>query len=136
MAEYMEKTTSKKEWRRACRVIIENPLGQPQTATYVREDASQDQDGKVKFALVDSLRFVFDDPGRMVQMIDMETNEPAKEQYPVGLAAWILYSLYWELSAQKDTPIINENPVEPGQPVAPVETPGTETETPDAAKGP
>lgn len=126
MADYNEQTLTSKMWQRACRIVIENPLGEMPTVNYVEEEVIQLPDGTTKHRLLGNLPFKFDDPMKLVTMINVETNEPTKETYPVGLAQWIIYSLYWQLATERDIKPI----------IVPKADPVEDQPTPSAAKGP
>lgn len=105
MADYKESSLSGTKYQRACRIMIENPLGKIPRATFVEEEVTIEPDG-VTHKLAGSLSMAFD-PNELVTMIDPLTNEPTEIQYPVSLAQWIIYSLYWKKTAERDAKAVS-----------------------------
>lgn len=114
MPSYRESVISGTKWQRACRVVIENPLDHDPTVTYVEEEVSVMADGARAHRLVDRLAMTIDDPSLMIPMVDPETNEVTETQYPLQLAQWILYSLYFYLAGKRDN-AANTEPDMPGE---------------------
>lgn len=100
MPNYKESNIAGTKWQRACRVTIENTLNATPKAIFVEEEVSIIED-TTTHKLVGSLSYTVD-PNEMVNMVDLETNEPTETQYPVGLAQWIIYSLYWKKAQERD----------------------------------
>jgi len=93
-----------KKHQRACRVMIENPLGGIPTATFVEEEITTYSDGTPPtHRLVGSLSMTFD-PNEMIPMIDPKTNLSTETLYPASLAQWIIYSMYWLKAGERDNP--------------------------------
>lgn len=97
---YKQSDVSGTKWRRASRVVIDNNLDQTPRCTFVEEEVLVAGDDKIH-KMVGSISFDVD-PNEMVTMIDPQTNEPTTTQYPVSLAQWIIYSLYWKKVTERD----------------------------------
>jgi len=104
MPDYKEQMIEGKAWQRACRIVIENPLGEIPQVNFVEEIITPGI-GVNQHRLVGNIPYKFDNPDELITIIDPETNEPTKTAYPVGLAQLIIYSLYWKLALGRDSAI-------------------------------
>jgi hypothetical protein len=118
MADYKETDLIGKKYQRACRIVIENPLGEAPTVNFVEEEVTILSGDVKNHKLVGSMNYAVDQ-NEMVPMIDLETNLPTETVYPVGLAQWIIYSLYWKKVGERDNPVVPDPPAEPETPVEP-----------------
>ena len=101
MADYKQTDIAGSKYQRACRIMIENPIGGPPSVVFVEEEITTVTGQNPIHRLVGRLPVAYD-PNEMVTMIDPTTNLPTETVYPASLAQWIIYSIYWKKAGERD----------------------------------
>lgn len=101
MPNYKETTLVSTKYQRACRIIIENPLGKVPSVNFIEEEVTIHDDGTKSHKLVGSLNMVFDS-NEIIEIIDPVSNEPIGKSFPVTIAQAIIYGLYWKKVKERD----------------------------------
>lgn len=100
MSNYQESEVIGTQWRRACRVVVENPLNATPSVMFVEEEAIN-LDDKTITNLVANLSCAFD-LAATFPAIDPETNLPVGRDITHAEVYGLLYSLYMDLAKKRD----------------------------------
>lgn len=101
MADYKESTITGKSWQRCYRVVINNPYNEQKTIAFLEEELVQ-IGGKTVTTLLPSLDEVFNDPSKVINIVDPQTNVPTGTTITYGEVYAILHSAYIQNALARD----------------------------------
>lgn len=110
MPNYQESTVTGTQWRRACRVVIENPLNAMQSIKFVEEDAIS-LGVAVHTSICANLDAPFDSAATF-PILDPTTDLPVGRDATHGEIYGLLYSLYMHLAKERDAALITAEALE------------------------
>lgn len=121
-ANYNEQKTSGEmtTWIRAKKIMIDNPLHDVPTLSFIEEEVKSFTDKTVILNTINVFSKVLSDPNETFHLLNPATGEALGMQMSVGQVAAALYSYYIALAkardeAQATQPTEPETPVEPGE---------------------
>jgi hypothetical protein len=100
MADYDEQVITGRRWKRGCRVIISNPLGE-QPQVYFQEELVTEIGGARSILPAEGVAAPFV-PSAMIDLIDPDTLQPMGVSMPQSVAHAVLFSLYIKLARERD----------------------------------